>query len=303
MKLGVSTYSFVRAIERGRMSVLDVIRWVADHGGTHVEIVPFGFNVTDDPKLAESIRREAEKAGIEVSNYCVLSGFIQDEDSEYEAEIDRVMREVDTANRLGVKLMRFDVAWRRRREGEEAGLAGVVWRHQAIGIDRFEAKLPRIASACARIADYAAQYGITVTVENHLYFVQASDRVRRLIQTVDRNNYRTTLDTGNFLCVDENPVVGVTNNIGYAAMIHLKDFYVRSPRFGDPGEGWFRSAYGTYLRGAIFGNGDVDMHTVMRIIKESGYGGYASIEFEGAEECEYGTRVSLENARRIWESV
>lgn len=302
MKFGVSTYSFMRAIQRDDMSVLDVVRWIADHGGEHVEVVPFGFNVTDDPKLADAIRNEADRVGIAISNYCVLSGFTQEDDQEYEAEIQRVMREVDTANRLGAKLMRFDVAWRRKREGEEAGLAGVVWKHNAITIEKFEAKLPRIAAACARITDYAAQYGITTTVENHLYFVQASDRVQRLMQTVNRANYRTTVDTGNFLCVDENPVVGVMNNIPYASMIHLKDFYIRPSHF-DPGEGWFRSAFGTYLRGAIFGNGDIDTRLVMKTIKESGYDGYASIEFEGIEDCEYGTRVSLENAKRIWDSV
>lgn len=33
MKFGVSTYSFVRDLEAGKKSVVDVIHWVADHGG------------------------------------------------------------------------------------------------------------------------------------------------------------------------------------------------------------------------------------------------------------------------------
>ena len=302
MKFGVSTYSFVRSIRQGEMSVLDVIRWIANHGGEHVEIVPFGFTVNGNDALTESIREECQRVGIEVSNYAILSGFTQDDQDEYEREIERVMKEVDTANNLGAKRMRFDVAWRPRKEGEEAGLAGVVWSHQAIGVDRFEAKLSQIADACARIADYALQYDIVTSIENHLYFVQASERVGRLIHTVNRPNFRTTLDTGNFLCVDEDPVVGVTNDAPYASMVHLKDFYIRSAN-SKVGEGWFRSAYGTHLRGAIFGDGDIDTERVMSILKSSGYSGYASIEFEGVEPCDYGTRVSLDNARRLWDSV
>lgn len=45
VRFGFSTYSFVRDVRSGRLTVLDVIRWVSRHGGTHVEIVPFGFTV------------------------------------------------------------------------------------------------------------------------------------------------------------------------------------------------------------------------------------------------------------------
>lgn len=302
MKFGISTYSFVREITSKRMSVLDVLRFVKQQGGEHVEIVPFGFDLTEQHHLCADIRQEARALGLDISNYCVLSDFTQDDEGAYEEEITRVLHEVDIARQLGAGSLRFDVAWRARRPDEEAGLAGVVYTHNAITADRFEHKLDRIAAACARIADYAHTFNIVTTIENHLYFVQASERVQRVIRAVDRPYFRTTLDTGNFLCVDESPLVGVTNNIDLAAMIHLKDFYVRSAT-SDPGEGWFRSAYGTYLRGAIFGNGDIDTRQVLSIIRNAGYAGYASIEFEGVEDSAYGTRVSLDNARRIWSAL
>src|SRR3712207_8560418 len=42
-------------------------------------------------------------------------------------------------------------------------------------------------------------------------------------------------------------------NLPYASIVHFKDFYIR-PADTDPGEGWFRSRGGKYLRGAIVGN-------------------------------------------------
>ncbi len=298
MKLGVSTYSFVRDLSSGKRTVSDVIRWIADHGGSHVELVPFGYTVRDNPTLIEEIRKTADQCHVELSNYLILSNFTFTEEEQYRSEIDRVMREVDVAAQLGVKLMRHDVAWRPRQLGDEAGPAGVRWAPAAITIERFEERLPRMAAACAEVADYAAQFGITTLVENHLFLVQASDRIQRLILAVNRPNFRTNLDIGNFLCVDESPVVGVTKNLPYAKMIHLKDFYIR-PSNVNPGEGWFRSAYGTYLRGAILGHGDIDLPEIFRIFKAQHYDGYASIEFEGLEDPEFGTRIGLDNALRL----
>lgn len=57
MKLGVSTYSLLPAIERGQMTVLEVVEWIAAHGGTHVEVVPFGFRLTDNPGLTDESER------------------------------------------------------------------------------------------------------------------------------------------------------------------------------------------------------------------------------------------------------
>jgi inosose dehydratase len=71
------------------------------------------------------------------------------------------------------------------------------------------------------------------------------------------------------LCVDEDPLSAVKKNITYASMVHMKDFYRRSATY-NPGEGWFRSAYGNYLRGAIVGHGDMNIPEIVKIVKQSG---------------------------------
>jgi sugar phosphate isomerase/epimerase len=285
MKIGVSTYSLSRAIQSGEMNVVEAIDYIKEIGGEHVEIVPIGFNLTENPELIAAIRQKAQDIGIEISNYAIGAEFSSANDIEYENEITRVKQEVDIAALLGVKLMRHDVA-----------------TAKDISIQHFDSLLPRLAEACRRIADYAASFGITTSVENHWYFLQASDRVQALIHAVDRPNFQTTLDVGNFMCVDENPVVAVKKNIPYASMVHIKDFYLR-PAEDDPGEGWFSSAHGNHLRGAIIGNGDIDMRSVLKIIKQSSYNGFLSVEFEGMEECKLGTRLGLNNLRKLWNEI
>jgi len=284
LKLGLSSYSLSQAIRDGRLTIVEAVRWVAEHGGEHVEIVPVGFDLRENPALIGEIRRAADDAGIDISNYAVGNNFIVETEEEFEARIAELKAHVDIAARLGVKRMRHDVA------SVPVGEAT---------IHRFERELPRLVEGCRRVADYAARYGIVTSVENHGYFIQAADRVQRLVRAVDRPNFRTTLDVGNFMCVDEDPVASVKKNLPYASMVHLKDFYLR-PSWMEPGEGWFRTASGNYLRGAITGHGDIDLRSILKAVKESGYDGYISIEFEGLEDCLLGSRLSLENVRRLW---
>jgi sugar phosphate isomerase/epimerase len=250
-----------------------------------VEIVPIGYTLTDNPELVDQVVAKAKEVGIDISNYAVGANFALDSEEEFANEIERVKKEVDVAARLGVKLMRHDVAGR-----------------SDISIKQFNSEIGRLAEACRQVADYAAQYGITTSVENHGYYIQASDRVQTLVDAVDRPNYKTTLDVGNFMCADEDPVIAVRKNLPYASIVHIKDFYLR-PASQNPGEGWFRTAGGNYLRGAIAGHGDINLRESIRIIKESGYDGYLSIEFEGMEDAYQGTRIGLENVKRFWDEV
>ncbi|AZN41438.1 sugar phosphate isomerase/epimerase family protein [Paenibacillus albus] len=285
MKLGLSSYSLSRAIGSNEMTILDAIQWIADQGGQHMEVVPIGFDLTNNHELIEAIRHKASDAGIELSNYAIGADFLKAGDGAFEQEIERVKREVDIAHSLGLKLMRHDVAM-----------------SSDISIKHFNEELERMASACRQIADYASQFGITTSVENHGYFVQASDRVQALIHAVNRPNFKTTIDVGNFMCADEDSVSAVKNNIAYASMVHIKDFYLR-PSDQNPGEGYFKTASGNYLRGAIVGHGDINMREVLRVIKQSGYDGYLSIEFEGMEDCKLGSKIGMDNVQRLWSEV
>ncbi|WP_127579247.1 sugar phosphate isomerase/epimerase family protein [Paenibacillus koleovorans] len=284
MKLGVSSYSLLGAMRKNEMDILGAIQWVADNGGAHIEIVPIDFSLVDNPELTDQIVAKAKEAGIEISNYAIGANFITETREQFEAEIERVKRHVDVVHRLGAKKMRHDIASRPIPDTTPA---------------QFDRDFPSLVEACRAVADYASQFGITTSIENHGYFVQNSERVLRLVHVVDRANFRTTLDVGNFLCVDENPIAAVKKSLPHASMVHFKDFYIR-PSYRNPGDGWFPSAHGTYLRGAIVGQGDIDMPEMVRVIKASGYDGYLSLEFEGKEECKWGIVTGLNNIKRLW---
>lgn len=288
MKIGLSSYSLFSALHTGEMTIIEAVQWVADQGGEHIEIVPnLGFSFDENPELVDEIRVKASEVGIDISNYAIGANFITETEEDFQAEIARVKKEVDIANRLGIKFMRHDVASRPIPETT---------------IKNFEADLPKLTEACQEIADYANQYGITTSVENHGFYIQASDRVQSLINHVDRPNFKTTLDVGNFLCVDEDPVAAVKNNISYASVVHFKDFLYR-PEHLHPGEGWMQTTSGNHIRGTIVGHGDLSMREIIKVIKASGYDGYISIEFEGMEECKQASKIGMANVRRLWDEA
>lgn len=290
MKIGFSTYNFVNELNDGKMDILDVIQWIADHGGEHMEMVPYGYTLIDNLELADQVRDKAEEVGIALSNYSMPANFVQETEEEFDAEVKRVKKHVDLLDRMGVKHMRHDVT-------------AFSLPPEKRTIEYFENSLPQIIEGSRQIADYAAQFGITTTVENHGMAVQHSDRVQRVVQSVDRPNFKTTLDVGNFLCVDEDPIVGVKKNLPFASLIHFKDFYYR-PFDENPGGGkWFETANGNYLRGSIIGHGDIDIRKIVKIIKDFGYDGYVTIEFEGMESFEAGNKIGMENLKRFWEEA
>ena len=300
MKLGLSSYSVNRVIEAGRMSLAQAIGWAAEQGAECMELVPCAFSFQNEDgsingEAIHSARTVARDAGLELVNYSVLADLCKEDRAAQEAEIERVKLHVDIAAALGLSRMRHDISAFRRPRGEN-------------GIMDFERLFPQMTEAAARIADYAAGRGVTTLLENHGFFVNGCDRVERLIRTVDSVNYGLLLDTGNIACVDEDPAVAARRLAPMAKMIHLKDFYIRKRDPGDTtafdcGGHWFQSMAGRYLRGSILAQGDLDMWEILGAIKGAGYDGPIVIEFEGFEDPFYASKVSLDNARRIWDEV
>lgn len=285
MKFGISTYSLHKAYVSGELTLEGVIETIAELGAEHVEIVPIGYDLVNQPELIDVIKNTAIRVGLELSNYAIPANFSDLDDVAFTVELERVKREVEVCAKLGIKTMRHDIA-----------------KSLDTSIEHFLQELPKLIEACRQIAEHAQQFNIITSIENHGFYVQHSDRVQAIVKGVNLPNFKTTLDVGNFLCVDEQPEIAVAKNISLASMVHFKDFYIR-PDHLLLGEGWFKSSGGKWLRGAILGQGDIHIPSVIKIIKESDYSGYISLEFEGMEECKQATKIGLEYLRRTWEAV
>lgn len=285
MKIAVSTYSFDPLIRSGTLTQLDCIGRAKDMGFDAVEIVEIiPHDGSSEEEYAAKLSEEARRIGITVSNFTVGADFLRGSGGDLDAEVERVKKKVDIAALLGASGMRHDAT-----SGFPAGTRGY---------RGFDDALPCLSKACRSITEYAAERGILTMIENHGFFCQDSERVEKLINMVAHPNFGWLIDIGNFLCADENPVKAVGRAAPYAFYVHAKDFHVKSGMAPNPGEGFFRSRGGNYLRGAIIGHGDVPVKQCISTLKAEGFDGIIAIEFEGMEETLKGIRIGHENLRR-----
>ncbi len=284
MKIAVSSYSFSQYLKDGRMTQLDCIARAKELGFDAIEFTdllpPEGETPLD---YAKALREECERLAMPVSNFTIGAELLHPASS-LEEEIQRVKGMVDLAAVLGAGSLRHDAT-----AGFEPGKRAY---------RGFADALAMLAPACRAITEYAAEKGIRTMVENHGTFCQDSERVEALVNAVGHENFGLLADMGNFLCADEDPAHAFGRVAPYAFYVHAKDFHVKSGNGFSPGEGFFCSRNGNYLRGAIIGHGDVPVRHCLAALKNSGYAGSIAIEFEGMEDCLTGLRIGLANLRR-----
>lgn len=286
MKIGVSSYSFSRLVNSGVMNPLDVIPKAVELGFEGIEFAGFTLQEGESAlAFAEKARAVCEKYGLAITNYPIGADFIQGSDGDLTAEIERIKEEVRIAHALGAPGMRHDAT------------RGFPTDH--IGAKSFDAALPRLTEGCLAVTEFAAELGVRTMVENHGYFCQDSDRVEKLICAVNHPNFGALVDIGNFACADEESTSAVARLAPYTFHVHAKDFHIKSGMLPFPGEGWFKSRAGNYLRGAIIGHGEIPIMQCLNILKASGYDGPLSIEFEGMEDPIQGITLGLQNLKDI----
>lgn len=288
MKISVSSYSFSQYLNDGRLTQLTCIAKAKELGFDAIEFTdlqpPEG--VTEE-EYARQIKAECDRVGLPVSNYTISADLLNNDPK---AEVERLKKKVDIAAILGTKSMRHDAAWGWKGENVRGpqGLRNIV---------------DRLADCCREVTEYAATKGIRTMVENHGIFLQDADRVERLINTVNHPNFGWLCDMGNFMCADENPALSYGKAAPYAFYAHAKDFIWKSGSESDPGEGFFQTRSGNYLRGTIIGHGAVPVKQCLRILRNNGYDGYLGVEFEGIEDSLLGLRIGLANLRRYVSEV
>jgi sugar phosphate isomerase/epimerase len=288
MKVSVSSYSFSQLRGKGAASPLELIGLAK---GIGFEAIEYTDIAPSDGRTAREnaalLREESEKQGLPIICYTVGADFLNAASVEQEAQ--RLFEQVEIAKILGAPTMRHDAT---------RGFGG-----SAAKYSHFAQALPVLAQGCRLVTEYAAPLGIGTMVENHGYFCQDSARVAALVGEVGHPNFGTLVDLGNFLCADEAPNQAVGNVAAFAKHVHAKDFHVKSGAGDAPGEGWFRSRGGNWLRGAIIGHGEVPVRQCLGVLAAAGYEGYVSIEFEGMEDCQAALRIGCENLRRYIDNI
>lgn len=283
MKYCVSSYSFGALAGEDKLGYLGIIDKAAEMGFDGIEFTD-GEWVHKGLDCAYAIKERCEKNGIEPVLLAVGADFINGHDGDSKAVVNGLFKMVDFAAACGMKKMRHDVT------------GGIRGRKYSIGYDD---AIKILAPCCREVAAYAEEKGIMTCTENHGYFSQGAERVEKLINAVAHPNFGALVDLGNFMCADEDPTLSVGVMAPYAIHVHAKDFYWKSGVEIAPGNGWFMTRAGNYLRGTVIGYGNAKVYQSIQTLKRAGYNDYLCVEFEGSEDTLTGIQTGLENLKRF----
>ncbi len=278
MRLGVSSYSFYKYITSAKCDYIKICDLAKEMGFEGIEFTPLAekaYGITDDAmKTAKEIREHCDKIGLEIIAYTVGANLVGDG---AEDAVEALFRHIDVAEVLGAKVLRHDVCY------------ALPKKHLYSYRDAIAEMVPRIR----RVTEYAQAKGIRTCTENHGYIFQAPERVEELILAVGHENYGWLCDMGNFLCADADPEHAVAIAAPYVFHVHAKDFLFKHGSLDRP-QGFFGTTGGNHIRGTVVGHGVVPVRNCINILKNAGYDGWLSLEFEGMEDCLDGIRAGYD---------
>src|SRR5579872_2569962 len=139
-----------------------------------------------------------------------------------------------------------------------------------------------LVSSCRECADIADEYGKTVIMEPRVGEVICSvDSLLRLIEHVDRPNFKANFDTGHFSAQRENVVLAVAKLQGRFANVHVSD--------NDP-------ANSQHLP---IGDGSIDWKEFLATLDRAGYNGYLGLDLGLSDQLLDGYRRSVERLQEL----
>lgn len=277
MQLSVSMYSYYRPVKQGRLDLPGFIREAKRIGADGVELLDFFYgDVSSDRELALEALAETE---LSCPIFSVAQNFAKADATDRKTQLLKIHFGVDEALIYGAKVVRV--------------FAGDV--SEFVGFDQARAW---IVEGLTEASLYAQANGVRLALENHGKLAGRGIQVRELIEDIRQKVGNDALganpDTGNFLLVNEPSHDAIREVADLAYMVHFKDF--RLARAGEA-EHLYKALDGTSFVGTAIGEGDVDLTSCVARLREAGFDGWLSIEYEGVEDSFTAVERSVTNAR------
>lgn len=272
-RIGVSSYSFW-GFKREDLRPLDVcIEHAARMGFDGFEILQRQLVSTERAELMK-LKRRAFLLGLDLMGYSTHQGFLSPDQEKRREGVKHTVDCLEQAYQLGIPTMRvnsgtwgtsksFDELMANR--GEEKPLEGY-GEEDAYGW---------VIEAYQELAKEAGERGVVMGLENHWGLGRTPEGVKRVVDAVDSPWLRVTLDTGNFL---EDPYDRLRQLAPETVLMQAK----------------------TYFGGGVWYTLDLDYERIAGIMREAGFTGYVSLEFEGKEDPLTAVPKSLELLRKAF---
>ena len=271
--VAVSTYSYWRYREGEKLPVDRCIDLAGEAGFDAVELLE--VQMTDkSPAYLRSLKRRALLAGMSLCGFSTHQGFVNPDPQVRKANVDRTLASIDLAYELGIPTMRVNTGtWGTSKSFDELMANRGVEQPRPGYSD--EDAYPWVIAALEECLKGAEKRGVVLGLENHWGLGRTPQGVLRIVEAIDSPWLGVTLDTGNFL---EDPYDRLALLAPRAVFVQAKTYY--------GGGTWYTL--------------DLDYARIAAILRDAGYRGYISLEFEGREDPATAVPQSLAMLRQAF---
>ena len=256
-RIGVSSYSFW-GFNREDLRPIDVcLEHAARMGFDGFEILQKQLGSTSSEDLMK-IKRRAFLLGIDLMGYSTHQGFLSPDAAKRQQNIDHTIACLEQAYQLGIPTMRVNSGtWGTSKSFDDL----MAHRGEETPLDGFTEKdaYGWVIEAYQTLAREAEKRGVIMGLENHWGLGRTPEGVKRVVDAVNSPWLKVTLDTGNFL---EDPYERLKQLAPDTVLLQAK----------------------TYHGGGVWYTLDLDYPRIAGIMRDAGYTGYVSLEFEGKED-------------------
>lgn len=269
--IGVSTYSFWQFNgPKEDSSISKCIDQAAAMGFDGLEILLVQMTSEEDSHLMQ-LKKKAFHAGLDLMGFSTHQGFVSPDPAIRQENIDKTIHQIELAYKLGIPTMRINTGrWGTSKDFDE--LMANRGIEPALEGYTDEDGFKWVIDAIGVCVKKAAECGVVLGLENHWGLGRTAAGVKRIVDAIDSPWLMVTLDTGNFL---EEPYEQLEVLAPQTILMQAKTYY---------GEGkWYTL--------------DLDYARIGQIMRDVGYKGYISLEFEGQDDPSTAVPKSLELLR------
>jgi len=269
------------SLPNGTMTFHEAVDYVKQLGVDAIE--PYNRSEFQTPSVenAKKLRDYAAEQGVGISCFSMMGNLAL---KDQKAEIERLKGFIDTAAAMGSPYFHHTL------------IPGLTFGGDGRS---FKEYLNYVVPAARELYDYAEQQGVKCCYEDQGFVFNGVHRFDDLLGEMERP-VGVVADLGNILFVGDTPEAFVARFASRICHVHVKDYLSKDARWSNPGQGWYVTRDGGFLRGTIVGHGVVCFERVFTILNDAGYDGYFSLECDCMEEIFKAQKLSIENMRRFY---
>lgn len=270
-RIGVSSYSFWGFQRRELRDLHTNLEHAARMGFDGLEILQRQLESTERAAL-QKIKRHAFVLGLDLMGFSTHQGFLSPDEENRQRNIDHTIDCLEQAYQLGIPTMRVNSGtWGTSKNFDDLmakrGIEEPLEGHTE------EDAYKWVIDAYEKLVPEAGKRGVIMGLENHWGLGVTPEGVKRVVDAVASPWLQVTLDTGNFL---EDPYDRLAQLAPQTVLLQAK----------------------TYFGGGRWYTLDLDYARIATILKDAGFAGYVSLEFEGKEDPLTAIPKSLELLRK-----